>query len=100
MIKHIVFFKLSPEIPLENREVLLNRMKEIYSLLGEKLDYIKDYRTGINFNMEAHAWDFVIDSVFLNRNDLKRYQDSDEHMEAIRKGSQIEKIKAVIDYEF
>lgn len=100
MVKHIVFFKLSSTIPLEKRELFLNRMQEIYSPLGEKLDYIKEYRTAINFNIEYHAWDFVIDSVFTNRNDLKRYQDSDEHQEAIRKGSQIEKIKAVIDYEF
>ena len=44
--------------------------------------------------------DFAIDSVFSNKEDLQKYQESEEHKEAIKKGSEIEKIKAVIDYEF
>jgi len=74
-------------------------MEKIFSPLGGKLPYIAEYRTGINFNNESHAWDFVIDSVFNSREDLQKYQDSKEHKEAIRKGSEIEKSKAVIDYE-
>jgi hypothetical protein len=100
MIKHIVFFKLSTATLPESRKLQLEKMKEIFSPLGEKLPYIVEFRTGINFTKAAHAWDFVIDSVFKNEDDLQRYQVSEEHQEAIRKGSEIEKSKAVIDYEF
>jgi hypothetical protein len=68
--------------------------------LGIKLPFIVEYRTGINFNEASHAWDFVIDSVFTDKEDLNRYMESDEHQKAVKEASAIEKTKAVIDYEF
>lgn len=100
MIKHIVFFKLSSSLtPVEKKEQL-KKMEEIFSPLGRKLNYIVEYKTGTNFNKADFAWDFVIDSVFRNKEDLQKYQVSDEHQEAVIKGATIEKTKAVIDYEF
>jgi hypothetical protein len=100
MVKHIVLFKLSQSALTDTRQKQLNRLEEIFSPLGEKLPYIFEYRTGINFNKAEFAWDFAIDSVFRNKEDLQRYQESKEHQEAIRKGKEIDKSKAVIDYEF
>lgn len=100
MVKHIVFFKLIPQAPSENKELGLNKMQEIFSHLGEQLPYIAEFRTGINFNESDSAWDFIIDSLFNNREDLTRYQESQEHQEAIKRGREILKTKAVIDYEF
>jgi hypothetical protein len=100
MVKHIVFFKLSKSLTPENRLSQLKKMKEIFSPLGSRFPFIIEYRTGLNFNDTSNAWDFVIDSIFRNKEDLKKYQDSEEHKEAIKKGSEIEKTKAVIDYEF
>ena len=84
----------------ERRQIELNKLDEIFSQLGDKFPFIIDYRTGFNFNEASHAWDFVIDPIFRNKADLLKYQDSEEHKEAIRNGSGIEKNKAVIDYEF
>jgi hypothetical protein len=75
-------------------------MEQIFSPLGGRFPFIIEYRTGINFNHASHAWDFAIDSIFRNNEDLQKYLDSPEHMEAVRIGSEIEKTKAVIDYEF
>jgi sugar/nucleoside kinase (ribokinase family) len=100
MVKHIVFFKLSNSLIPENKQAQLKKMEQIFSPLGSKFPFIIGYRTGINFNEDSHAWDFAIDSVFLNKEDLQIYQESEEHKKAIGKGSEIEKIKAVIDYEF
>jgi hypothetical protein len=90
MVKHIVFFKLSKSLTPENKKFQLERMKAIFSTLGNKFPFIVDYKTGVNFN----------DSIFRNREDLQKYQDSEDHQQAIKEGSKIEKIKAVIDYEF
>lgn len=100
MVKHIVFFKLPQSTPNETRRLKLKLLEEIFSPLGKKLDYIIDFKTGININMADHAWDFVIDSIFSNRYDLQKYQESPEHKEAVLRGSEIEKSKAVIDYEY
>jgi hypothetical protein len=100
MIKHIVFFKLLNSSADETRKVQLKKMDAIFSPLGNKLPFIVEYKVGINFNKSPYAWDFAIDSVFKNKEDLQKYLDSEEHTEAVRKGSEIEKTKAVIDYEF
>jgi hypothetical protein len=100
MVKHIVLFKLTTFSDEEDKMSQLRKMKEIFSVLPEKLGYITEYRTGINFTVAEHAWDFVIDSIFRGREELEQYQVSDVHREAIRKASSIGKTKAVVDYEF
>ncbi len=100
MIKHIVFFKLSDSVSGEYKRTELQNMEKIFSPLGKKFPFILEFRTGINFNITDNAWDFAIEAIFRNNEDLQNYQESREHQEAIAKGSVIEKSKAVIDYEF
>jgi hypothetical protein len=100
MVKHIVLFKLTSFSGEEDKRAQLEKLKQIFSVLPEQLDFITELRTGINFTTAGHAWDFAIDSVFPGRDELNRYQVSDEHLEAVRKASSIGKIKAVVDYEF
>ncbi len=99
MVKHIVFFKLTKFSSPNEKQVLVKRLDETFSPLG-LLPFIVDFRTGINYNEAAHAWDFVIDSVFSNKEDLEKYMESEEHLKAVKTASEIEKNKAVIDYEF
>jgi hypothetical protein len=98
MIKHIVIFKLSSPYTQEEKEKSIRKLKEIFGPLGNKFDYIIEYRTGINILETDHAGDFIIDSTFASPEDLRRYQASDLHREAVAAGSAIKKAKIVIDY--
>jgi len=98
MIKHIVIFKLSAPYTSEEKEKSVRKLKEIYGPLGNKFDYIIEYRTGINILEADHAGDFVIDSIFASQEDLRRYQSSDHHRAAVTAASAIRKAKVVIDY--
>jgi hypothetical protein len=100
MVKHIVLFKLTPFGNKEEKETQLEMMQNIFSVLPGKLPYIVEYRTGRNICPAGHAWDFVIDSLFENEEDLNAYQVSDEHQEAVKLASTIGKEKAVVDYNF
>jgi hypothetical protein len=100
MVKHIVFFKLTGIQSSGDKKSQLKKMEQIFSRLGSNFPFIIEYRTGINFNHASHAWDFAIDSIFRNNEDLQKYMFSPEHIEAVRIASEIEKTKAVIDYEF
>jgi len=100
MVKHIVFFKLEKLGSLKEKNLQVKRLDEIFSPLGHKLPFIVDFKTGINYNEASFAWDFVIDSIFKNKEDLNKYMVSKEHLEAVKTASVIEKTKAVIDYEF
>jgi len=98
MIKHIVIFKLSAPFTSEEKEKSVRKLKEIYGPLGNKFDYIIEYRTGINILEADHSGDFVIDSIFASPEDLRRYQSSDHHRAAVTAASTIRKAKVVIDY--
>jgi len=100
MVKHIIISRLTNYKDLEDKRKQLKLMEDSFSVLGEKLSYIVEYRTGINTTEAGHAWDFVIDSVFASRSDLEKYQHSEEHLESIRKTSGIAREKALVDYEF
>lgn len=100
MVKHIVFFKLLKYGSAEEKPLQLKLMNDIFSPLGRMLPYIVEFKTGSNFTDVPHAWDFVIDSVFRNKEELQNYMESTEHVEAVKKASVIEKSKAVVDYEF
>jgi len=100
MVKHIVFFKLEKYNSLDGKKLQVKRLDEIFSPLGHILPFIVDFKTGINYNEASHAWDFAIDSVFRNKADLEKYLVSEEHLNAVKTASAIEKTKAVIDHEF
>lgn len=100
MIKHIVFFKITLSGNGKDKQNQLNRLTEIFNPLATKLPYIVDFKTGINSNPADFAWDFAIDSVFKSWDDLQKYQVSPEHQAAVMEAANIQKIKAVVDYEF
>jgi len=99
MIKHIVMFRILEDVDAERKKELATELSEIFSPLSA-IKPVRDFVTGINFNPAPHAWDFVIDSVFDNKEKLEEYQVSFEHQEAIRKASHIKKEKAVVDYQY
>ena len=99
MIKHIVMFRLKGQDDDAKKREIVNELISIFSPL-KKLEPVRDYVVGVNFNKSDSAWDFVIDSVFENRDDLNSYQVSAEHREAIAKASPYDKEKAVVDYEY
>jgi hypothetical protein len=98
MIRHIVIFKLTPPCTPEEKADSVRRLKEIFSPLASRLNYITDYKTGINILEADHAGDFVIDSTFASADDLNRYLVSDAHLEAVSEASAIKKTKIVVDY--
>lgn len=99
MVKHIVIFKLTPPYSGEEKEEGLQQLQDIFGPLGEKLGFPVEYHTGINILNADYAGDFVIDSLFDSAEDLRRYQSSPEHIEAVSKASSVRKTKTVVDYE-
>lgn len=98
MIKHIVIFKLTSKHTPEEKHESVMKLKEIFGPLGNRLDYIIEYRTGVNILEADYAGDFIIDSTFASPEDLKRYQSSDLHQQAVAQASVIKKAKVVVDY--
>ena len=100
MVKHIVIFKLSPPFTPEEKGKSVMKLKEAFGPLGNRLKYIVEYRTGVNITVDDHAGDFVIDATFSSVEDLRRYQGSEPHRDAVASTSGIKMAKLVVDYNF
>lgn len=48
MVKHIAFFQISPVNVDEENNLLLRKMKKVFSHLQQRLYYIVEFRTGNN----------------------------------------------------
>lgn len=99
MIKHIVFFRFTGKLNRDERKENARALSSIFSPLKNHSS-VKEYRVGVNVNISDSAWDVVIDSTFLSPEKLEEYNNSREHLEAIKEGRQFAKDRSVIDYEF
>jgi hypothetical protein len=100
MVKHIVIFKLTPPCTPEEKEKSIRKLKELFGPVGNRLKYIIEYRTGVNILEADHAGDFVIDATFASVEDLRRYQNSEPHRDAVSGTASVKKAKIVVDYTF
>lgn len=98
MVKHIVIFKLTPPMTTMKKEESVSKLKEFFGPVGNRLDYIIEYRTGVNITEDDHSGDFVIDATFASLEDLRRYQRSEPHRAAVAAAKAIKKAKVVVDY--
>ena len=98
MIKHIVFFRFTDSDNTE-RKLKAESLAGIFSPLKE-LEWVRNYRLGINISNADYAWDVVIDSEFESSEDLDAYRESAEHQKAIASASVMKKEKCEIDYQF
>ena len=99
MIKHIVLFKLTDNLTKEEKIRIANEMKSIFLPLKEKINCIKSYEIGINFNEKSDTSDVVIYSEFETIDDLNYYLKHPEHIKAIEQNKQFNKVKTLIDYK-
>lgn len=83
---------------MAEKEDRINKLCDIFGVLGKKLDYPKEYNVKRNILVSDYAGDVVIDSLFATPEDLERYQVSSEHQAAITNASSIKKTKTIVDY--
>lgn len=95
MVKHIVMWTLKEK----NQDKALE-IKNGLEGLKEKLSYIKFIEVGINFNTTDSAYDIVLNSDFETKEDLNKYQVSEEHLEVAAKVRDAVSKRAVVDYEY
>ena len=95
MVKHLVMWTLKEK----NNDTELE-IKNSLEGLKEKLPYIKFIEIGINFNTTDSAYDIVLNSDFETKEDLNKYQVSEEHLKVAAKVRDAVSKRAVVDYEY
>ena len=100
MIKHIIMFKFTNVKDDQDKLQKAQKMKDAFGPMKSKIDVVQSYEIGINSKSTGFSFDIVITSTFKNWEDLEKYIQHPEHQKAIKMCSDIQKEKAVVDYEF
>ena len=100
MIRHIIMFKFKDVKNEEDRLQKTNKIKSSFLPLRNIINVVESYEVAINSRKTEFSYDVALISEFNTWNDLETYIDHPEHKKAIAICKDIEKEKAVIDYEF
>lgn len=77
MIKHIVMWRLKEENKEENALILKEKLMNLVGVVPE----IVDMEVGINVNFANGCYDVVLSSLFVNMEELGKYQVNPLHKE-------------------
>jgi phenylalanyl-tRNA synthetase alpha subunit len=92
-------FKLKESIEPNERENVLNKVKENFESLKNKISEIRFFEVGINISESPVAFDYIINSEFDNIDDLKTYSKHPAHIKAVEFNRQYSDSRIVVDYK-
>ena len=100
MIKHVVMWKMKPQAEGADAVTNMKIMKERLSALKKVIPQIVRYECGADFMKTAASYDFAIDCVVKNVEDLRIYNDHPAHVEVKKFITKVTGARVVADYEF
>jgi hypothetical protein len=100
MIKHVVMWKMKPFAEGADAAANARIMKERLSALKGIIPQIVQYDCGSDFIKTPASYDFAINCVVKNVDDLKIYNDHPAHVVVKQFIAKVTDARAVVDYEF
>lgn len=97
MIKHIVFWKISPPGDQATHRKVVEEFKQKIEHLRTIIPEILEARVGYNY-IEGDVFNLCIDSVFNNQEELDAYINHPEHLKVREWLNSVTYDKAIFDY--
>jgi len=94
MLVHIVMFQFKEE----NKEVNLERVKEMLEALPEKIETLKSMEVGIDISRSERSFDLVLISKFDDQAGLDFYVPHSAHQEVVSVIKEVTSLSKVVDY--
>ncbi len=98
MIKHIVMFKVKPELATQKEEIK-REIKNRLEALPSKISLIKSFEVGANIKESDRSFDLVLSSSFENLDTLKEYAVHPDHVEVVDYVRETCEKTVVVDYD-
>jgi hypothetical protein len=100
MIHHIVMLKLKEFAEGKTKEENVKIFKQKLEDFSKDVEYVKEFRVGINTPSPYSNYDVVLHSYFETFDDLLKYQEHPEHKQIGEWVKKIREERCAIDYEF
>ena len=94
MLVHIVMFQFKEE----NKEVNLERVKEMLEALPEKIETLKSMEVGIDISRSERSFDLVLTSTFEDQSGLNEYAVHPAHLTVVSVIKEVTSLSKVVDY--
>lgn len=98
MVKHLVLFKLKDEIPVAQKEAVMQSFKQAIEALPAKIPVIRKIEVGLNMN-PGETWNIALYSEFDTLDDVKYYAAHPDHVAAGKLLAEVKESRACVDYE-
>ncbi len=95
MVKHIVFFKLKENTPIDAETI-----KERLLTMKEHIEVLQNIEVGINFAQEERAYDIALLTDFNSEKDLNIYAKHPFHQNIITFMKEVAISSKVVDYKY
>jgi CO dehydrogenase/acetyl-CoA synthase alpha subunit len=99
MVRHIVMWEFAESAGGRTRDENLAAARAMLMSLPEKIPVIREFEVGILQSQEGPRVDLVLDSSFATLEDLRAYQDHEEHRRVVAFLRTVHTGKTVFDYE-
>ena len=99
MIKHIVFWKVTPAGDANRHQAVFEEFSKKTAHLKSIIPEIIEARIGLNY-VEGDVFNICIDSAFASQADLDAYINHPEHLKVREWLNSVTYDKAIFDYEF
>ncbi len=99
MIKHVVLWNVKEEAMDMDKEQIIRELTERLRELDKKLDMIEALEVGTDITHGDASADFILTTIFKNREDLQRYREHPEHLKVVEFIKNVTNDRKVIDYE-
>jgi hypothetical protein len=98
-IKHVVMWKLKPEADdrsaMENAQIMKKALENLRLLISE----IWAIRVFVDLKYDDNAYDVLLEAIFADKNDLKRYLESPYHKMVAVWIKEVRAERTVVDVE-
>jgi len=98
MIRHIVMFKMNPDLAGNDKTAAILRLKTAIDAMEQAVPEVKYLQTGVNFNPRPQAFDLVLVSDFETEAALDVYRDHPQHQRVMEVISEVVEKVHVVDY--
>jgi hypothetical protein len=99
MIKHIVFWRLKPELSAADRDAALQRIKQGFEALRGTVPGLQHLEVGFDYGRGPEASDIVLYTEFDSREALAGYETHPGHQALVPMVRAVRTEKRVVDYE-
>jgi len=99
LVKHVVMWKVKDNYGSLDKVQILNKMKQMLEELKDKIEQIKNIQVGFNMKHSYGDYDLILICEFENYDDLKKYQEHEEHKKVSQFVSEVRISRACVDFE-